>query len=184
VRFGSSSDDSGRYDYPRRPRGWSGRIELTGARLEASSLPWYHHPFTDLVMPVSDDGNAVNFRMQTRGRRRGVILDLAEAGDDTRLRVWLRSGGMAPGAWDSTEEKLLEFRLGDVAAGGQGYEFADGSHIDTVDARLIPPDAALDQDFSYTDTGSAQLGDYYYLRVRQVDGSVAWSSPWMVTDTE
>jgi hypothetical protein len=184
VRFGSSSDDYGRYDYPRRARGWSGRISVRGALLEGSSLPWYHHPFTDLLMPVSDNDNAVNFRMRTRGRSRGVILDLAEASDDTRLQLWFGSGVMAPGAWGSSEEERLEFRLGDIAAGGQVYEFADGSHIDTVDAQLIPPDAALDQDFSYTDGAPAQPGDYYYLRVRQVDGSVAWSSPWMIMDQE
>jgi hypothetical protein len=53
-------------------------------------------------------------------------------------------------------------------------------HVDTVDAPLVPGDAALDQQFSFTDRSGLEEGDYYYLRVRQVDGSVAWSSPFLV----
>jgi hypothetical protein len=144
----------------------------------------------------------VDFRLRTRGRSRGVILDLSGVNGTTRLgveigggrltnyvesserSVRMETGRTARGERDPAGGARLVFRLDDIAAGGQVYELTDGSHIDTVDAQLIPPDAALDQDFSYTDTASAQPGDYYYLRVRQVDGSIAWSSPWMITDTE
>jgi hypothetical protein len=201
VRFGSSSDDYGRYDYPRRGRTWSGRITVEGADLEGRSLPWYYHPFTDIINPVSGNDNAIDFQTRTRGRSRGVILELAGVSGDTRIEVGFGGGRLttdsdssqrssryggrtARGERGTTEGAALGFRLADVAAGGQVHELPDGSHIDTVDVRLIPPDAALDQVFEFTDTTTPQPGDYYYLRVRQVDGSVAWSSPWMITDGE
>jgi hypothetical protein len=53
-------------------------------------------------------------------------------------------------------------------------------NIDTISAQLVPPDPSLDQVFEYADLEPARAGDYYYLRVRQVDGSMAWSSPWWV----
>ena len=79
----------------------------------------------------------------------------------------------------------LEFRLGDLANGAAVHELEIGNHIDTVDAQIVPGDAALDQEFSFTDRSNLQPGDYYYLRVRQVDGSTAWSSPfWVGVDAE
>ena len=43
----------------------------------------------------------------------------------------------------------------------------------------MDPDAPLDQELSYTDlTGRA--GDYYYVRVTQLDGAHAWSSPFWI----
>ena len=35
----------------------------------------------------------------------------------------------------------------------------------------------MDVEFEYTDTESAEEGDYYYVRVTQLDGGMAWSSP-------
>jgi hypothetical protein len=74
----------------------------------------------------------------------------------------------------------LMFRLGDLARGSVVHALEVVDHVDTVDAQLVPGDAALDQEFSYTDRSGLAEGDYYYLRVRQVDGSVAWSSPWLM----
>jgi hypothetical protein len=34
--------------------------------------------------------------------------------------------------------------------------------------------------FTYTDLEKPKAGDSYYVRVRQVDGSMAWSSPWWI----
>ena len=40
--------------------------------------------------------------------------------------------------------------------------------------------AGLDRDFTFTDLGEARDGDYYYVRVTQLDGTQAWSSPFWV----
>ena len=37
----------------------------------------------------------------------------------------------------------------------------------------------LDAEFSFTDRGGPD-DDYYYVRVEQLDGHRAWSSPWWV----
>ena len=46
-----------------------------------------------------------------------------------------------------------------------------------LEAELVAPDAAMDVDFAYQDRGELKSGDYYYLRVEQVDTIKAWSSP-------
>ena len=36
---------------------------------------------------------------------------------------------------------------------------------------------ALDQKFEFVDSDSPKPGDYYFVRVKQLDGGMAWSSP-------
>jgi hypothetical protein len=55
-----------------------------------------------------------------------------------------------------------------------------GAPIDSISVRLVPDEPSLDQIFEYSDLEPAKAGDHYYVRVRQVDGSMAWSSPWWI----
>jgi len=71
-------------------------------------------------------------------------------------------------------------RLGELASGAVVEEQQVFRNLDTIKVQLLPGDAALDQEFEYTDCSDQEAGDYYYVRVRQVDGSMAWSSPWWV----
>jgi hypothetical protein len=50
-------------------------------------------------------------------------------------------------------------------------------HIDWISAQLVNRAAPLDGELDYRDMGNPQPGDYYYLRVTQLDGARAWSSP-------
>ena len=45
-----------------------------------------------------------------------------------------------------------------------------------VDIHVQRPDAA-DVTFTWPDPEPARDGDYYYLRVEQADGAMAWGSP-------
>ena len=45
---------------------------------------------------------------------------------------------------------------------------------------MIDAAAPLDQEFEFTDLDGIAPGDYYYVRVNQLDGGRAWSSPWWV----
>ena len=54
---------------------------------------------------------------------------------------------------------------------------ADGYPEDGVTLRRIIRDGERDVEFSYTDEREPGEGDYYYVRVRQVNDAMAWSSP-------
>jgi hypothetical protein len=56
-------------------------------------------------------------------------------------------------------------------------KIAVGPFLDTVTLRRIDPDVPLEQTFEFVDEDSPQRGDYYYIRVRQTNGGMAWSSP-------
>ncbi len=68
-----------------------------------------------------------------------------------------------------------------VEAGGeQTRSIPAGRYTDAVTVRWVDPGGALDQPIAYTDPEPPADGDYYYLRVTQLDGRMAWSSPWWV----
>lgn len=46
-----------------------------------------------------------------------------------------------------------------------------------LEAELINPEAAMDFEFAYEERTEPKPGDYYYLRVEQLDTNLAWSSP-------
>lgn len=48
---------------------------------------------------------------------------------------------------------------------------------DTISAQFVKPDAPMDGELDYQDRSNPQPGDYYYLKVTQLDGARAWSSP-------
>ena len=53
----------------------------------------------------------------------------------------------------------------------------DGYPDDGITLRRIVTDGERDLTFSYTDDDSTNQGDYYYVRVRQANDAMAWSSP-------
>ena len=55
-----------------------------------------------------------------------------------------------------------------------------GRYADAITLRWVDPSASFDQPISFSDAELPADGDYYYLRVTQLDGRMAWSSPWWV----
>ena len=102
-----------------------------------------------------------------------MVVDLA------RTRERPGSGG-----YERTPQQLPaskhEFRLGDLGGNVDRREFRVLEHPDALSVQLVPSGASIDQDFTYTDRDDTMPGDYYYVRVRQIDGAMAWSSPFWV----
>ena len=48
---------------------------------------------------------------------------------------------------------------------------------------LTPKGPELELDHTFTLKGLSQ-GEYVYLRIQQMDGGLAWSSPWFITEAE
>ena len=77
----------------------------------------------------------------------------------------------------------VRFRLGDLKGQVERREYQVLEHTDALSAQIVTEGRALDQEFSFTDQGEVRPGDYYYVRVRQIDGSMAWSSPFWVGES-
>jgi hypothetical protein len=155
----------------RRSQQWETTIEVRNARLAGFTRPWYFNPTTYRVEFDQQDSNRLHFDVQTAGRGQALFLELEDAGPATQIIV-------RPGR--GTDDFV--FRLAELETGPREFEIRYGGYTDTVSARLVPDDGALDQDFVFTDTDELKPGDYYYVRVNQVDGAIAWSSPFWIAE--
>ena len=179
IGFESSSEPFFR-DNPRPYRLWKGELRVANAKLtslRALNFDNLHREF------ASAAGNVVKFLTRTRGRADTLMLELAGASPATEIAIRL----------DEAEEcckapipirplmtipgQTLTVKLGELAAGHVVKPTPFGSDPDKIVLQLIGEEQPLDYDFEFVDTGKAAHGDYYYVRVEQLDGARAWSSP-------
>jgi hypothetical protein len=133
--------------------------------------------------------NRVRFNVLTRGRRDGVLLKLVGASTGTTFKVDLeaskeegigRPETIRPAADLPAENLTLPFV--ELSEGRMQRELRVGKNVDRVTVEIVDRDAAMDRELEYTDTAAARPGDYYYVRVTQIDNGRAWSSPFWVGD--
>ena len=166
-------------DNPRGHRTWKGSITVENASLRSARLLGTTDPTIDVAQP---DGNRVSFNVATRGSRRTIALEVEGLSDSTQFVVELeatREMGTAPiqrrrpQRFEASSLTLPAPRAGEP----QRQVFHDGAYRDivTLDLSSAP---VLDTEFSFTDRGGPD--DYYYVRVEQLDGHRAWSSPWWI----
>jgi hypothetical protein len=109
----------------------------------------------------------------------------SDVGPDAALRVRVEPGvsGHPDLETDAIDTTL---RLADAQEGRlvREYEVVDPATgeagVDAIAIQIFSLTDSLDQEFEYQDLGRAADGDYYYVRVTQIDGERAWSSPWWV----
>lgn len=183
VSFEASTDVPGERSVPRGDRPWKGVIRVEGAELAGYKEPWFRHPST---FKSRMDGGQLHFEMHTRGRSTALVLRLQNASANTKVIVDMETmrERLGSGGYQRTPQRLPArsetFRLGDLGGEVERREYQVLEHTDALSVQLVPSIGALDRHFTYTDKDSPAASDYYYLRVRQIDGAVAWSSPFWV----
>jgi predicted DNA-binding ArsR family transcriptional regulator len=186
VRVGfESSSEVPTYRAPRYQRRWAGSLSVEGARLVGFEAAGLENQYVEWARLDPDDPNRIEFLVETRGRLDGLVLELHEASADTAVTVRAEGRGQTERL---PAEPALDrvFRLGDARDGVIRIEQTltderiPATFIDAVSIQIFDPESSLDQEFEYVDLAEPGDGDYYYLRVTQIDGELAWSSPWWV----
>ncbi len=182
VVFESESEPIIR-DNPRGHRVWKGRLSFEGATVTSAEITGKINPSADWARV--EDG-AVEFRIATRGSRRTLDLVLADVRADARARFVVeptQEAGRAPiivrpnADIPGFDESIA---LADLATGRATLDLEVGDFVDNLGLRRLRDDLSDDVEFEWTDSDPGPGGDWYYLRVRQIDGATAWSSPWWV----
>ena len=179
VTFESSSEPFIR-DSPRGVRRWSGTIDVRGATLLGFRAPRIENRHLERW---ERQGNRLLFRTATRGRADSVLIELEGATPSTEIVVGLDEGsefGKAPihvRTYRTHPARTLEFRFSELRDGLLERDLPADPDSDRVTLQLLSDDQPLDCDFEFVDQGIAGHGDYYYVRVKQLDGAMAWSSP-------
>ncbi len=129
------------------------------------------------------EGSAADFVLITRGGHKNLVLELNDVTTVAAIEVRLkpvvertstpaayRRAARLPGA-------NVMFRLSDLQNGKSVHPIRVGRFTDSITVKRIRPGAPLEHEFEFIDRDSPQPGDYYFVRVRQIDGGTAWSSP-------
>jgi hypothetical protein len=148
-----------------RQQPWDGRLAVAGARIVDARPYAFDHP--DEGITAWDAGH-VAWRSRTAGDEDGVELEL----DDARRGV-LRF-----------ESPVLSFEL--ALAELDRVQVYDGGGIRrrVVVSRLSDAPAPRSVQLSWSDGAQPAGESAYYLRVKQSDGALAWTSPLFITRRE
>lgn len=182
VGFESSSEPA-RVDRPsrgRNHRAWSGTLTVRGARVRSVTTPGFESPHHEGAATVeAEDGTVIDFHTQTRGRMDTMLVELEGATSSTSFDFHLDPARTTS---RSGELQASDFRLrfADLEEGRFAHAIEDGRYTDRVTLQVVAPEAPLDQVFELRDLEVPAAGDYYYVRVTQIDGGRAWSSPWWI----
>ena len=167
-------------DNPRGWRWWRGTLSLEGARV-ADARGADFHPTTSHRLDVTEAGG-LEFATYTRGDTSTITLDLADVRRGATLTMRLDAGNefgggpprLRPHRNVPEAEVVLELRNLDRGMLTRVIPF-DG-YMDTVTLRRPIAEGVLDVSFEIEDEGGRH-GDYYYVRVKQANDALAWSSP-------
>lgn len=150
-----------------------GRLGLIGTLQQDQAFEW-----------VREEGGVVAWRTSTTSNDRDPILvDLTEVdGDVLHFRID-DPRGLGDIAVDIPLDDLRN--KGSFVWQGPGTQEYNHNYMKkmgvpiqfTVECDLVDPKGPMDVSFSYEDRDEPEPGDYYYLRVMQLDGHVAWTSP-------
>jgi hypothetical protein len=175
LRLTTESDPQRRGVSSRSWRVWQGRLTVRGARITGIATPDTSNIFTEEARIAADDPNSVEFRLRTRGSSRTIRVAVADVTDGATLTFSTQPVGQ-PGRAAAATPVGHVFSLSRAAAdGGETWSEAVGDNTDTATLRFIAAPVEREREFAFSDRGDA--GDNYFVRARQVDGGLAWSSP-------
>ena len=174
-------------DAPRGWRHWRGQLRVNGAVLEAITGTDFVNPTTQHVeleparngasFATNTRGDSSSLRMRLSGLRpsASIVLDLEETRETGSAPPFFRPPADIP-------ERRVRLTL---SAGGVDRSMPiDDYPDDRITLRRLIRNGRRDVRFSHTDEDNRRTaaddprqGDYYYVRVRQVNDAMAWSSP-------
>ncbi len=186
IGFESSTDVHGKRDNPRPYRVWDGTIEVSGARLPSVRPAGLDNVYLERAAIDPANPALVRFHVETRGRTDSILLELEGASAATAIAIHLdasREYGFAPPLVRAPVDipaADLRMELGQLVDGRLERDLPVDVHADRILLQVIDPAGKLDQEVAFDDVESPMPGDYYYVRVSQLDGGRAWSSPFWV----
>ncbi|RPG26323.1 MAG: DUF3604 domain-containing protein [Gammaproteobacteria bacterium TMED50] len=181
ISFESDSAPMHPQDNARGSRGWLGKLTVTGADIESFKATDFFNPEVNELRRDNDNPNTLHFVTGSRGDASSIVLDLANISRSARITFELKAAAErgSPTRFRRpaiTEPASVTLNLKDMERGELTHGFPLDIYNDTITLRRVITEGERDIRFEIVDSGDLQ-GDYYFVRVRQANDAMAWSSP-------
>jgi hypothetical protein len=182
LSFGSDAAPYHPGDNPRGWRHWRGTLEISNAKLNGYQGMDFHNSFYQSISVDPDNPNRLQFATLTRGDTSSIELRLSNLKRTSALRISLdeaQETGGAPPVYrkpQTSPASELVFQLRDLTDGRLAQRLETDIYTDTVLLRQRIENGPREVSFEVNDSSERQ-GDYYFVRVRQANDAMAWSSP-------
>lgn len=167
-------------DLPRNGREWIGYFSSDATMVNVEA-PGFVDPSRQGI--VQSQNNRVDFITWTRGSASSFMLgfealsedavfelNMREAHEDIDVKPLRRLSSAIPAA-----RQLVS--LFDLSEGPVRRLIKVNGYSDQVTFEFVKAESETDASFNYIDDSEPKDGDYYYVRVQQLDDQMAWSSP-------
>ncbi|HTM47319.1 MAG TPA: DUF3604 domain-containing protein [Bryobacteraceae bacterium] len=181
IGFQSSSEPFIR-DNPRGYRRWRGSLTVRGARI-LDVRTHFDNRSSEYARRDSQSPDRILFSADTRGAINSLELELDGVTPSTAVGIALEESiehDVAPPMvrpFARIPAAAYELPFSELKNGLLVRESALGRNLDSITLQLIEPNAPRDGEIDFQDRSAAGQGDYYYVRVTQLNGAHAWSSP-------
>ena len=132
---------------------------------------------------IRQQGDAIAWRTAaTSNDREGFLADLSQVTGDS-LHFEIEDPDLGPMSVEIPLETLNSdghFAWRSLGNGSVEHSYMKKMGVEPaffVECELVNGEGPMDFEFSYEDHTELAPGDYYYLRVEQLDTNLAWSSP-------
>jgi hypothetical protein len=182
LSFASDSHPHHRGDNPRGWRHWRGTIEIDGAELVAADGQDFHHHVLQSLTVDAENPNLLRFSTITRGDTSSILLNLDKVKRSTEVKIELEPApetGGAPPIYRPHQElpgASTSLAVRDLERGTASVNLPADYYTDKITLRRTIADGEMEASFEFADTSERQ-GDYYFIRIKQANDALAWSSP-------
>ncbi len=182
LSFGSDSTPFHPNDNPRGWRHWRGTLLVENADIESVEGMDFHNHVLQSIERDAEDQQMIKFATLTRGDTSSMKLRLNNVKRSTAIHLELeptRESGGAPPLYRRAQPVAgasISLALRDMENGKVQQSVPAGDYVDVVRLRRVVSQGSRDVRFEFSDSSKKQ-GDYYFVRVRQANDAMAWSSP-------
>ena len=183
VSFWSDSYPFHVFDNPRGWRHWRGTLRVENARLVDARLVDRQNVRVQHLESLPNDDHTLRFATITRGDVSSIDLELEDVGENTRVVIQLEdatetgSGPPIRRRHQTIEGASVVLPVAELKDGKLERSLEVDGYDDRITLSAGRHEGPMDVEFQFEDTERPRHGDYYYVRVRQVDQAMAWSSP-------
>ncbi|MCZ6503645.1 MAG: hypothetical protein O6945_14170 [Gammaproteobacteria bacterium] len=172
------------WDTPRNGREWLGYLRVIGARISSIKASGIEKRSQSAIAINPAEPARVDFITWTHGTQSSFVLSLDEIADQEVLfEINIKEGfedvDLLPGTRDPAVTPGIRqlLSLDDIGSNSITRATNVNGYSDFVRFELTNTGRSPQLSFSFVDTRSAGIGDYYYVRVKQTDDHMLWSSP-------